>query len=179
MFADADGFWKPPTVYDALGVIGLTLGIVSIWYAWFLARKQLRADFRKAADEAVDRVAQLVLGGDLADAVRFLREADRAINEKDWDKGQLRLGDAATALARISSNPRLTADERKELTSRLAELNGLLLTTREHARSAKNRGHMPKEQVEKLVHAISGLERVRGRLTVGTHNEPKPEGGHG
>jgi hypothetical protein len=33
MFADADSFWKPPTVYDALSVLGLALGIASIWYA--------------------------------------------------------------------------------------------------------------------------------------------------
>lgn len=179
MFADTDPFWKPPTVYDVLSVVGLALGIASIWYAWHLARKQLRADFRKAADEAVDRVAQLVLGGDLADAVRFLREADAALGDKDWLRGILRIDDARSHLARISANPRLTADERKAITGRLADLNELLVQTREHSRSTRNRGHMPQDQVVKLSHLITELEQLRGRLTVGLNNPTTPEGGHG
>lgn len=179
MFADADSFWKPPTVYDALSVLGLALGIASIWYAWFLARKQLRADFRKAADEAVDRVAQLVLGGDLADAVRFLREADAALGDKDWLRGILRIDDARSDLARISANPRLTPDERKAITGRLADLNELLVQTREHSRSTKNRGHMPQDQVVKLSHLITELEQLRGRLTVGLNNPSVSESSRG
>ncbi len=166
-------------MYDVLSVVGLVVGIASVWYAWHLARRQLRADFRKAADEAVDRVVQLVLGGDQSDAVRFLREADRALNEKDWEKGELRLADAASAIARISSNVRLTADERKALTDGLAEINGLLIRTREHSRSTKNRGHMPPELLVKLVNLVSELERLRGRLMSGVQHRPKAEDGNG
>jgi hypothetical protein len=116
MFAEDYAFWKPPTVYDALSVVGLALGIASIWYAWHLARKQLRVDFRKAADEAVDRVAQLVLGGDLADAVRFLRDAYQALSDKDWARSGLRLDDAASMISRFVSNPKLPVEEQSALT---------------------------------------------------------------
>lgn len=179
MFADADPFWKPPTVYDVLSVVGLVVGIASVWYAWYLARKQLRADFRKAADEAVDRVAQLVLGGDLADAVRFLREADQALADKDWLRGILRVDDAVSAIARLSANPKLTAEERAALTAGLDDLRELLLQTRNHSRSKKNRGHMPQEQVIKLVHLVTRSEQFRGRMTGGGGHATKSESGHG
>jgi hypothetical protein len=172
MFAEEYVFWKWPTVYDALSVIGLALGIASIWYAWYLARKQLRADFRKAADEAVDRVAQLVLGGDLADAVRFLRDADQALADKDWDRGRLRLDDAASMISRFVSNPKLTAQEQSSLRGRVAELRTLMLRTREHARSPGNRGHMPADQVAVVFTVIGELDHLRGRLMTATSAKP-------
>lgn len=175
MFADADPFWKPPTVYDVLSVVGLGLGIASVWYAWHLARKQLRADFRKATEEAVDRVAQLILGNDVADAARYLREADRLLGDKDWIRAQMRLDDAATLIARFASNIKLTADETKEWTGRVITLRTLLLQTRGHARSAKNRGHLPSDVIAPLDPLITELELLRGRLTSGGHRLAKPE----
>jgi uncharacterized protein (DUF885 family) len=179
MFADESAFWKWPTVYDALSVIGLALGIASIWYAWFLARKQLRADFRKAADEAVDRVAQLVLGGDLADAVRFLRDAYQALADKDWERSGLRLDDAASMMSRFVSNPKLTAEEQSALRKRVAELRSLMVQTTAHARSKGNRGHMPTDQVNVVIEVVGELEHLRGRLLTAA-TAARPTGGtHG
>jgi hypothetical protein len=169
MFAEADPFWKPPTVYDVLSVVGLILGIASIWYAWYLARKQLRADFRKAADEAVDRVAQMVLGSDVADAARYLRETDRLLGDKEWVRAQMRLDDAATSIAGFASNTKLTAEETKEWTGRVMQLRRLLQQTREHARSRKNRSHLPAEMIAPLDPLISELELLRGRLLSSGH----------
>lgn len=168
MFADADSFWKPPTVYDALSVLGLALGIASIWYAWFLARKQLRADFRKAADEAVDRVALLVLGNDVADAVRFLREADQALTEKGWLRGTLRLEDASAALSRLISNPRLTGSEREQLAKRLKGIRTLHTFCREHALSKAAKDHLPPKRLAVLAQVVTELEQIRGRLLTGS-----------
>lgn len=179
MFADADAFWKPPSVYDVLSVVGLFLGVASIWISFWLAKKQLRADLRKAANEALDRVAQLVLGGDLADAARFLREADRLLNGKEWVLAQVRLDDAASLIARFASNSKLTGEETKAWTGRVVVLTTLLTQTRDHARSTKNRGHLAADIVAPLVTLITELELLRGRLTTGAYRPPIAEMRHG
>ena len=179
MFADADGFFKPPTVYDVLSVVGLILGIGSIWYAWYLARKQLRADVQRAAKIALDRVAGLVLGNDVADAARHLREADRLLAEKEWVRAQMRLDDAATLVARFASNTKLTPEETKEWTDRVIRLRTLLNQTRDHARSTKNRGHLPPDLIVPLDSLVAELELLRGRLMSGAHRTATVEDYHG
>ncbi len=179
MFADVDPFWKPPTVYDVIGLIGFIVGVGSIWLALYLAKRQLQTDLRKAADEALDRVAQMVLGGDLADAARFLREADHLLNEKEWVRAQMRLDDTASLIARFASNSKLTTEETKVWTGRVDDLTQLIQHTRAHARSAKNRGHLPPDLVEPLRPLIAQLELLRGRLTSQAHRTQVTENPNG
>ena len=39
LIAESDVFWKSPSVYDVVGLVGLFLGIGSIWLALYLATK--------------------------------------------------------------------------------------------------------------------------------------------
>jgi len=75
-FADADGFWKPPNVFDVLSVAGFVVGIASIWVSWWLAKRDIEKRLTEAADRAsatardeVRRVAKAVLHSGLADTI--------------------------------------------------------------------------------------------------------------
>ncbi len=81
----------------------------------------------------------------------------------------MRVDDAATLVARFASNSKLTAEEMKVWTGRVDDLTQLIHKTREHARSSKNRGHLPAELVAPLRSLISELELLRGRLTSQAH----------
>lgn len=164
MFAETDVFWKWPSVYDAISVVGLGFGLASIWYAWYLARRQLRADFKKAAEEAVDVLVRFALSGDLAEAVRFLREAERALAEKDWPLGLVRLDDAASTVARFCEHSRLTEGERDRLIKLVDRIRATNQQTRSHSRSTANRGHLPDTMSGSFGGMITELERLRGRL---------------
>lgn len=165
MFAEADVFWKWPTLYDVLSVIGLVLGIVSIWIAFHLARRQLRVDFRKAADEAVDRVAQLVLADELAEGVHYLREADRAIANRDWNRALIRMEDGASVMARLIENQRLAEADRKRLMDAQVVFRDLIQVTKEHQRSPQKRGHLEVSKAAILTQWYLDLEQLRGRMT--------------
>ena len=173
MFAANDAFWKWPSVYDVITVVGLAMGLASIWYAWYLARRQLRADLRKAAAEAVDVLSRFVLGGDLAEAVRFLREADRWLADKNWEIGVLRLDDAAATMARFSEHAHLKEEDKGRLTELVTQVRSLSQATRSHARSKSNRGHLPQDLTDKVGTIVVELERMRGRLLASTIPVPK------
>ena len=164
MFAETDAFWKWPSVYDVLTVGGLALGIASIWYAGYLARRQLRADFDKAATEAVDVLSRLTLGSELSEAVRFLKDAERFLAEKKWEAALLRLDDAASAVARFCEHRRLTEEERGRLTILVDQVREVSHATRVHAKSKSNRGHLPEERLKLFGTMLTELERLRGRL---------------
>jgi len=164
MFAETDAFWKWPSVYDVLTVGGLALGIASIWYAWYLARRQLRADLDRAAAEAVDVLSRFVLGGDLAEAVRLLKEAQRYLSDRKWELGLVRMDDATSAISRFSEHLRLDEKGRHGLMGILNQLGEIGRTARSHSRSPAKKSHLPAEPLNRLPAIVIDLERLRGRL---------------
>jgi hypothetical protein len=42
LFAEEEGFWKPPNIYDVLAAAGFAVAVASIWYAWYLSRLDIR-----------------------------------------------------------------------------------------------------------------------------------------
>ena len=166
IFAESESFWKSPSVYDVAGLVGVVLGIGSIWYAWYLARRQLRADLRKATEDAIERLNQLSLGGDLSEAIRFLRDADRAVDERDWTRGMMRLDDAVAMVARLTGN--LNLQHNHDFTEQLIALRRLHERIREHRRSAKNRAYLQPSEFSMLSELIILMERLRGKLHQGS-----------
>lgn len=164
MFAETDVFWKSPSVYDVIGVGGLALGLASIWYAWHLAKKQLRADFKKAATEAVDVMTRFVLGGELAEAVRFLKDAQRYLADRKWELGILRIDDAVSAVSRLGERLGLSGEEQKRITELLDKLGETSKATRAHMRSKSKRLHLEDQLLSGFGVTVVELERFRGRL---------------
>ena len=52
----ADGYWEIKNLSDAIAIIGLLLTVGSIWFSWYLARRDIDARIAKAQKETVERV---------------------------------------------------------------------------------------------------------------------------
>jgi len=142
----------------------MTFALVSIWLALYLAKKQLRADFKKAADGAVERVAHALLGTDLGDAIRHLREADKAISERDWLRGIIRMEDVAASISRLTPNPKLSPHEQVRLKDAVIDIETLIVRIRRHARSKRAGEYLPANATSSLGSLGNELEQLRGRL---------------
>jgi hypothetical protein len=164
VFADADVFWKWPSVYDAIGVAGVVLSLVSIWLALDLAKKQLRMDLQRVADEAVERVARLVLTTDFGNMIGHLSDANRSIEERDWAYAIIRLRDAAAVLSRHAEHGNLLLDERYRIQSFVVDIRNVIEEIITHSRSTKNRGHLPPKMTTGLHSIVLKLESIRGGL---------------
>lgn len=151
-------------MYDAISVIGMALALVSIWLALYLAKNQLRADFKKAADGAVDRIAQMSLSNDLGDSVRYFRDTHKALDEKDWDHASIRIGDAASILARLSKHKKLLPLEQSTLDEVIADIRLWHDEILAHSRSPGNRGHLSRTVMNNVGVTIVKIEKIRGRL---------------
>jgi hypothetical protein len=56
----AEGFWEIKNLSDTIGVVGLALTLLSIWLAWWLAKRDIEKRLiaaKKSARTAVERVA--------------------------------------------------------------------------------------------------------------------------
>ena len=174
----ADGFWSIRSVNDLIGFLGFVLTVGSIWYAWYLAKRQLRADFRKAAAEAVERVGKLLLGNELAEAIAFLREAEAALTRREWTPALLRLQDAVSWLARLSESQGVGEAERRNLTRTLVTFRDLIQATKRHALSPRRKAHLDLDTVAVVTAQVAELERMRGRLVAVTLSPPLSEHTH-
>lgn len=122
LFADADMFWKPPNAYDTAGIVGLVIGVASIWLSWWLAKHDIakRVDeaaerAAKAAREEVRRVADALLRTGISDVVRALDSAREACGGRRWGRAAELCLLAGQLLARVLGQPRLTDALRAEL----------------------------------------------------------------
>jgi hypothetical protein len=116
LFADAEGFWRAPSVYDVIGIAGFLIGIVSIWLAWWLARRDIQRRLTDAANQAskaardeVRRVAQALIQTGLSVTIRSLELAREACHGKRWPRATELCILAREQLARVLAQP--AADE--------------------------------------------------------------------
>lgn len=164
LLAESDVFWKSPTVYDVAGLIGVFLGIVSIWLAFALARKQLQIDLKRVAEEAIERTKYELLIKELADGIRFMRDADTFWRNRDWDRGQMRIEDGLGMVVRLSQSPKVREEERLSLSKCVADIREIILSVSQHKQSKSNRGYLPAEKLHSIGALLIELERIRGRI---------------
>src|SRR5436305_13976863 len=93
LLADAEGFWKAPNVFDVAGVVGVIVGVASIWVSWWLAKRDIEKRVAEAADRAsraardeVRRVAQALLQTGVAATIRSVELAREACHGKRWPR---------------------------------------------------------------------------------------------
>lgn len=166
LIAESDVFWKSPSVYDVAGLVGLFLGIGSIWLALALAKKQLQADLKKATDSAIVAIQQELLSRELAEGIRYLREANADLRNRKWEWGLLRLEEALTVVARMSQNQKLAEAERNAMSRCTLDLSDIVLLVKKHKHSIKNRGHLPAEELRPIGKVLLELERFRSRNSI-------------
>lgn len=170
LFADADGFWKAPNVFDVIGLVGLVIGFVSIWLAVRYAERDItkriaEAEERasRAARDEVRRVAHAVLQTGIADAIRLLELTREACRGKRWLRASELCEVAGDQLARVLVQPAATGDTQAELQSVSVVLLDCL--TRLRHQPKQGTGELPEEVLRGLDEAILSLHRVEGRMT--------------
>lgn len=174
----ADEFWKPPNMYDAAGVAGLVIGIVSIWLSWWLARRDIEKRIEKAADRAaraardeVRRVADALLSTGLRDVIRALDLAREACGGKRWARAAELCVQAREQLARVLGQP-LPEAEVAELRELTATLTRCITRLRDQPRQGT--GETPSAVRSGLDETLLVLWRIEGRMTA-----IRPEGERG
>jgi len=165
ILAEGDVFWKSPTVYDVAGMIGLLLGIGSIWLALRLARHQFREELRKAELIAVNNYLVQLSMRELAEGIRHLRECGNFLGSREWDKAILRLDDVIGICSRLSQSRVVTDQERTLLAMLVGQLRDLGIAVRDHKQSKQNRTYLPANRQEAITRLIIGLEIALGRIS--------------
>jgi hypothetical protein len=170
LLADAEGFWKSPNVFDAAGIAGLLVGVLSIWLSWWLARRDIEKRLEEAAERAsraareeVRRVARAVLQNGLASAIRFLELSREAANGRRWGRAgelcSLTREQVNRVLAQPGGDDELLAELRDTSAALLGYLAALGNQTRERA------GELPRDVRWSVDEAILTLHRADARLT--------------
>jgi hypothetical protein len=170
LIAETGGFWKVPNVFDVAGIVGVVLGVASIWVSWWLAKRDIQKRLTAAADQAsaaarseIRRVAQAVLQTGLADTVRSLELAREACRGKLWPRAGELCELAREQLARVLAQPAAVEATQAELQGVSAVLLDCVARLRRQPRSGT--GGVPDEVRRGLDDAIIALRRVEGRMT--------------
>ncbi|MGL4422236.1 MAG: hypothetical protein ACRCZF_16320 [Gemmataceae bacterium] len=154
-----ESFWKPPNVYDAISVLGLVLAIASIWYAWWLARRETREQIRTAL-----RVFSQTLDlHDVTEVSRLLGLARAAARNKKWKLAMEFCLEAQQRLQQLrsrSTTSEFLASRVEYISLHLGEFGRSLIL------QVDGRGQLPPRDHQKLEELILTLSRLLGRLQV-------------
>lgn len=166
----AEGFWKDPNVYDAAGVLGLIVGIVSIWLSWWLAKRDIEKRLLEASDLAaaaardeVRRVARALLQGTVASTIRFLELSREAQRGRQWSRAVDQANLARVYLVRVLAQPGLDDASSAELRDVTGALLGYVAALGGQGRNGV--GELAPDICRSLDEAILLLHRVDARLT--------------
>ena len=170
LLAESEVFWKSPSVYDVAGLIGLLLGIGSIWLALALAKKQLRIDLKKAATEAVAALQRDMLTKELADAIRYFRDAGTFLGLREWNRALNRLEDGLAVVTRSAQSRDVQPHERAVLHVCIAKIRGITLLVMNHRQSAGHRAYLPADKLDSVGELLLELERLQGRIAYVPNN---------
>lgn len=170
MFADAEGFWKTPNFFDIAGVLGLVLGLVSIWLTWWLAKQDIEKRLAKASKDAseaarveIRRVAQAILSRGVGDAIRALELGREACGAKRWPRAVELCLSARQLVARCEGQPTAGESLRAELQRVMALLQACV--DRLRAMPKVGTGELPPETLRGLDEAIIALHGADGRMS--------------
>lgn len=165
----ADGFWKEPNVYDAAGVLGLIIGIASVWYAWLLAKRDLKQRIDEATEKAaaaaraeIRRIAHSTVANGLADVIRWLELAREASKAKRWPRTVELTQLACEKLADVIGQPATAGVVRDELRPLPVTLREVIAKLDKQERSGA--GTFPAAAKLKLDETIETLNRLNGTL---------------
>jgi len=170
LLADAEEFWKAPNVFDVMTFGGFTLGLGSIWLAWWLAKHDIEKRLAEAADRAsaaardeVRRVARAVLQTGVSATIRSLELAREVCNGKRWLRASELCILAREQLAKVLAQP--AADESIQTELRDVSAGLLDCVTRLRTKRREGAGDVPEGVLNTLDETILALHRVEGRMT--------------
>jgi hypothetical protein len=170
LFADAEGFWKSPNVFDVIGIAGFIVGVASVWLAWWLAKRDIQkrigeaeARASRAARDEVRRVARAVIQTGIVEAIRTLAMAREACRSKAWARSVELCELAREQIVGVLSQPSATDETRAEIEN-VSPVSVDCMAQLGRKREAGT-GKVPEEVVQGLENAILVLRRTEGRMT--------------
>jgi hypothetical protein len=170
LLADAEGFWKAPSVFDVLGVAGFAIGVASIWLSWWLAKRDIEKRLAEATEKAataareeVRRVARAVFQSGVTATIRSLELAREVCNGKRWSRAIELCILAREQLARVLAQP--AADEAAQTELRGVSAAVMDCVTSLRTRRKDGEGKVPETVLGSLDESILALHRVDGRMT--------------
>jgi len=85
LFAN-DGFWAIRTVNDVIALVGFALAIISIWFSWWLSKRDLENRIGRAHRESIVRMRIVTIRSDMSRIHWLLREARQAYQSSDLNR---------------------------------------------------------------------------------------------
>jgi hypothetical protein len=165
LFAD-EPFWKPPNVFDVLSVVAFVVGVGSVWFSWWLAKRDIRRRLAEAAEQAataardeVRRVARALLQTGLRDVIRALDLAREACRGKRIERATELLEVAREQLVRVAEQPQLSEPSRAAVNNASMSLRDCIEKLRQQPMRA-GIGKVPDEVRTILDEALMCLHRV-------------------
>lgn len=164
----AEPFWKPPNVYDVIGVVGLALALFSIWLSWWLATRDIKHRIAEAERRAgaaarheIERIAAALAQMNFADVVRSLVLAREACNAKRWPRAADLCQLCAEQVARLGGTLSPDDEAARRLPVVAENLREFTRTFRSFPKSG--RGDLPDELGRRLDETVEVLHRIEGR----------------
>jgi len=170
LFAESETFWKSPNIFDILGAIGFLIGILSVWFAWALSKKDIRKQIREAADRSsqaardeVRRVARALVHTGISDSIRMLDLAREACRGKLWPRAGELCEIAGEHLVRALPQPALAPGIAVQIQSVSPVLLDCVTELRRQPRSRT--GEVPAQVLRGLDESILALHGANTMMT--------------
>jgi hypothetical protein len=153
----ADGFWEVRNLVDVVTVIGLIFTLLSIWFSWILARRDLEQRLSVERQKTVERITLLLLRTDLSRVYWLLREARQSYQAMDFSRTLDRCEWAEYFLSQL---PTTEIREAQDLLGQAEDDIRLVVKyIRAQARKPEKRDEVSEIQVNRLTQALTRLSR--------------------
>jgi hypothetical protein len=164
----ADGFWEIKTLSDTVTIVGFVVTLFSIWFSWWLAKRDIEKRIQDAQKQTVDRLVRSLLHPDVAETDKCLQEAREAYRMKRWDRAVDRCEQAKHRIPKFLSLPGLDAEDCEKLVLVIDELRLLIIQLEEvrdgKIRDGKPRTELTNAKIKDLDDLITTLATIEGKL---------------
>jgi hypothetical protein len=157
----ADGFWEIKNLSDTVTIVGFLVTLFSIWFAWWLAARDLQKRIRDGQKHAVQRLTRILLQLDLTETGRCLREAREACRANRWERAIDRCEQAKHRIPTFLRLPGIGGLDRRKLIIATDKLR-LLIRQLEDIQG-KLRVNITPAKIKDLDDLITALATIEGK----------------
>jgi len=164
LFAEGDGFLGLKTVADWITAIGFVVGLFSIWFSWWLAKRDLKKRITEAQRETVANLTRALLQSDVIETGRCLEQAREACQTKSWSRAMDRCGLARSRIPKFRHLPGLTDEDRQKLGEAVENLNVLIRVLEQVIDPDKKSKELPQARLTELDQITILVSDIEGKL---------------
>ena len=159
----AAGFWQINTVSDLITIVGFVITLISIWFAWFLAKRDLEKRISDAQKQTVDRLAWNLLHPDVTESKRCMAEAKEASRAKRWDRAVDRCEQAKNRILVFQLFPGIDDEDRVKLVKAVDDLR-LLINQLDEIIAGRKRTELSDAKIKDMDEITTTLATIEGKL---------------